>query len=101
MLNWLKQIPIFARNTSPQQSSEPSTPNHWVVYPRDAHNISRKDISDAALKVMYRLNSAGYEAYLVGGGVRDLLLGGHSATHASLAAASRLSTFRLAGKSLR
>jgi poly(A) polymerase len=37
--------------------------------------ISRAQISDYALKVLYRLNQAGYEAYLVGGGVRDLLLG--------------------------
>ena len=28
-----------------------------------------------ALKVLYRLHHAGYTAYLVGGGVRDLLLG--------------------------
>ncbi|WP_231617168.1 polynucleotide adenylyltransferase PcnB [Erwinia sorbitola] len=46
-----------------------------AIVPRDAHNISRKDISENALKVLYRLNKAGYEAYLVGGGVRDLLLG--------------------------
>lgn len=45
------------------------------VIPRDDHSISRKDISDNALKVLYRLNKAGYQAYLVGGGVRDLLLG--------------------------
>jgi poly(A) polymerase len=45
------------------------------VIPREQHNISRKDISENALKVLYRLNKAGYEAYLVGGGVRDLLLG--------------------------
>ncbi|MBY5993658.1 polynucleotide adenylyltransferase PcnB [Ferrimonas balearica] len=44
------------------------------VIPRKAHRISRNDISDNALKVLYRLNKAGYEAYLVGGGVRDLLL---------------------------
>ena len=43
---------------------------------RDEHNITRKHISPAALKVMYQLNEAGYESYLVGGGVRDLLLGG-------------------------
>lgn len=42
---------------------------------RDNHNISRKQISPNALKVLYRLNSGGYDAYLVGGGVRDLLLG--------------------------
>jgi poly(A) polymerase len=46
-----------------------------TVIPRDQHAISRKDISENALKVLYRLNKAGYEAYLVGGGVRDLLLG--------------------------
>lgn len=45
------------------------------VIPRDQHNISRKSINPNALKVLYRLNSAGFEAYLVGGGVRDLLLG--------------------------
>lgn len=42
--------------------------------PRSAHGISRNDISDNALKVLYRLHKAGYDAYLVGGGVRDLLL---------------------------
>ncbi|MEW5562490.1 polynucleotide adenylyltransferase PcnB [Enterobacter asburiae] len=45
-----------------------------TVIPREQHAISRKDISENALKVLYRLNKAGYEAYLVGGGVRDLLL---------------------------
>ena len=46
-----------------------------TIIPRDQHSISRKEISENALKVLYRLNKAGYEAYLVGGGVRDLLLG--------------------------
>lgn len=45
------------------------------VVPREEHNVSRKDIDPNALKVLYRLNKAGYHAYLVGGGVRDLLLG--------------------------
>lgn len=45
------------------------------VYSRDDHNISRSNISENALKVLYRLKKAGYESYLVGGGVRDLLLG--------------------------
>lgn len=51
------------------------TRQHLAVIPRDQHTISRSDISENALKVLYRLNKAGYEAYLVGGGVRDLLLG--------------------------
>jgi poly(A) polymerase len=45
------------------------------VVPRSEHRISRANISDNALKVLYRLKAAGYEAYLVGGGVRDLSLG--------------------------
>ncbi len=46
------------------------------IIPRAEHNISRKKISDNALKVLYRLKKGGYEAYVVGGGVRDILLGG-------------------------
>ena len=46
------------------------------VIPRDQHNVSRSVISESAKKVLYRLNKSGYEAYLVGGGVRDILLGG-------------------------
>ena len=45
------------------------------VVSRDEHNVSRRQISEAAVKVLYRLHNAGYEAYLVGGGVRDTLLG--------------------------
>lgn len=45
--------------------------------PRRTHGISRKQISVNALKVLYRLNRCGYQAYLVGGGIRDLLLGLH------------------------
>lgn len=46
-----------------------------VVYKRPEHCISRKNIDPDALKVLYRLSSLGYTAYLVGGGVRDLLMG--------------------------
>jgi poly(A) polymerase len=45
------------------------------IIPRAEHNISRANISEYALKVLYRLDRAGFKAYLVGGGVRDLLLG--------------------------
>ena len=45
------------------------------IIPRQEHPISRSRIADSALKVLYRLHNAGYQAYLVGGGVRDLLLG--------------------------
>jgi len=45
------------------------------IYTRDKHNISRKHIDPDALKILYRLMRHGFKAYLVGGGVRDLLLG--------------------------
>ena len=45
------------------------------ITPRDQHPVSRKNISPSALKVMYRLENSGFKAYLVGGGIRDLLLG--------------------------
>lgn len=47
-----------------------------TIIPRDQHNISRKNISEPAKKVLHRLAKSGYEAFLVGGGVRDTLLGG-------------------------
>lgn len=46
-----------------------------MIIPRSEHSISRANISPNALKVLYHLNEAGHEAYLVGGSVRDLLLG--------------------------
>jgi poly(A) polymerase len=46
-----------------------------VTIPRSEHAISRANISSSALKVLYRLKDAGFQSYLVGGGVRDLLLG--------------------------
>jgi poly(A) polymerase len=46
-----------------------------VVIPRSDHSISRAAISPNALKVLYRLKEAGYQGFLVGGAVRDLLLG--------------------------
>lgn len=46
-----------------------------TIVPRPEHNVSRANISENAVKVLYRLRKSGYQAYLVGGGVRDLLLG--------------------------
>ncbi|KTC65151.1 poly(A) polymerase (plasmid) [Legionella adelaidensis] len=55
-----------------KKSGKQSTNIH--IIPRTQHHISKTDISINALKVLNRLNSAGFEAYLVGGSVRDLLL---------------------------
>ena len=51
------------------------TPLPPLVISRSEHSISRADISPNALKVLYRLKEAGYQGFLVGGAVRDLLLG--------------------------
>ncbi len=59
------------------KGSNSNTTQQPIIIPRDQHNVSRKLISHAAIKVMRQLNDHGYEAYLVGGGVRDLLLGAH------------------------
>src|SRR4051812_31729871 len=45
------------------------------IVPRQEHPISRRDIDPDALKVLYRLRQGEHVAYLVGGSVRDLLLG--------------------------
>jgi len=46
-----------------------------LILDRSRHRISRRDIDPDCLKVLYRLNSHGFIAYLVGGAVRDLMLG--------------------------
>jgi poly(A) polymerase len=55
-----------------EPADQPAPPS---IIPRSAHSISRAGISPQALKVLYRLKDAGYQAFLVGGSVRDLLLG--------------------------
>lgn len=67
----LKRLLNFINPRSKAHSSSP------LVIPRDQHIISRKNVSQAALRIMRQLDEAGFKAYLVGGGVRDLLLGGH------------------------
>lgn len=68
---------------NPEISTGSATINSTVTTPftlrtvaRDQHCISRKDISPNALRVLYRLREARFGAYLVGGAVRDLLVGG-------------------------
>lgn len=49
--------------------------NGATIIPRPEHTVSRQQISENALKVVYKLKKEGFDAYLVGGCVRDLLLG--------------------------
>jgi poly(A) polymerase len=59
------------KNSGTKKKSRPT------IIPRPSHNVSRDEISRSALKVLYRLHKSGYQAFLVGGGVRDALLGLH------------------------
>ncbi len=71
ILNFFRKIINSAKS-----GAEPvGEPNNVRIYARSEHCISRKQISDCALKVLYRLQKEGFDAYLVGGCVRDLLLG--------------------------
>jgi len=64
----LPQAKNHLKNTGKPGSIAPK------IIPRADHNVSRSEISNAALKVLYRLHKAGYQAFLVGGGVRDAIL---------------------------
>jgi poly(A) polymerase len=57
------------------QSGSTNNTGEPAVITRSEHPVSRANISPNALKVLYRLRDAGYQGHLVGGGVRDLLLG--------------------------
>lgn len=70
VFNAFKKI-IQSASPDPGQQIAPAV----KVYARAEHNISRAQISENALKVLYRLQKEGFDAYLVGGCVRDLLLG--------------------------
>jgi len=69
-----KNRKIISNGHAGNRSAENTTPN---IIHRSEHALSRKEMSEHALKVLYRLKKARYESYLVGGGVRDLLLGLH------------------------
>lgn len=77
-----KATPAAGQSDQPKVSAKKPAATAAIVprlnvIARADHNISRRDISSGALRVLYRLNEAGYKAYLVGGAVRDLMLGGH------------------------
>ncbi|HHJ38274.1 MAG TPA: polynucleotide adenylyltransferase PcnB [Methylothermaceae bacterium] len=71
ILNLVKKL--FKQDSSGQSSEK--IVSHPRIYARPEHTISRSQISPNALKVLYRLKKGGYRACLVGGCVRDLLLG--------------------------
>jgi len=75
ILNFFKKIFSASDEVDEQVAAAESKQAQGRVYTRSEHNISRSQMSENAVKVLYRLKKSGYEAYLVGGCVRDLLLG--------------------------
>ncbi|WP_422381693.1 polynucleotide adenylyltransferase PcnB [Marinicellulosiphila megalodicopiae] len=67
----------YEKKTYKNRNIEKFESDVLVQVERDDHELSRNDISPNALKVLHRLQSNGFEAYLVGGCVRDLLLDLH------------------------
>ena len=67
-------MPVVSDNETGTTGPEPTGIVPKII-PRSEHQVSRKNIDREALKVLYRLRDAGFTAYLVGGGVRDLYLG--------------------------
>ena len=47
------------------------------VISKDAHQIDPKSVHSSAVNIVSQLKNAGFDAYVVGGAVRDLMLGGH------------------------
>jgi len=77
ILNFFKKIisPVLGRVEGAVRNEAEPVDARVRIYSRAEHNISRAQISEHALKVLYRLQKEGFDAYLVGGCVRDLLLG--------------------------
>lgn len=78
----MRGLLLYGRELNPQaeyalKNSKTKTRSAPRIIGRPSHNVSRADISKNALKVLYRLHKSGYQAFLVGGCVRDAILGLH------------------------
>jgi poly(A) polymerase len=71
-------LSILSKLSSWLKFKQKKSQQHYHLTPhiisRAEHTVSRANISKYALKVLYRLRESGFQAYLVGGGVRDVLL---------------------------
>ena len=65
----------FFRRYFSQDFLVPSVSTELCIIPRKQHGVTRNSISPCAIKVTSGLQQAGYSAFVVGGAVRDLLLG--------------------------
>lgn len=74
-LTYYLDFPWKTHYTRSKLSNSKSRSMQPHIIKRDQHTVSRKQMSQEVLKVLYRLHRTGHLAYLCGGGVRDLLLG--------------------------
>jgi len=65
----------FTGSASAQDTEIPGAMSGPDILPSTEHGVSRDSMSRSALKVLDKLNDAGFTACLVGGGVRDALVG--------------------------
>ena len=80
MVKYTKEVTIiikFIKNLLRRSRAKHKPIDANYIIPRTQHNVSKSNININALKVLNRLNSSGFQAYLVGGSVRDLLLNKH------------------------
>ncbi len=73
MLDWIKKR-VSKVAGKPKAGKKGAVPQADIIAPAQ-HGIPEHKISNNALRVIERLQEAGFDAHIVGGGVRDLLLG--------------------------
>lgn len=72
IITFIKKLLRRSKHKTVEPKQTPIDSKHLI--PRHQHQVSKTNMSANALTVLNRLNSAGFQAYLVGGSVRDLLL---------------------------
>lgn len=77
MLKWIDDLNETSSASAPDAPQAHATGVTPRIIPRADHTISRSELSSNALRVLYRLKEAGFQAFLVGGCVRDVMLGRH------------------------
>lgn len=75
MLDWIKRRVGRVKKQGKEMPANPNRKPAADILPPAQHGIAEAKISGNALRVLERLHEAGFDAHIVGGGVRDLLLG--------------------------
>ncbi|BBB27684.1 polynucleotide adenylyltransferase PcnB [Amphritea japonica] len=68
---------LFGSNNKSSESADNQQAQGRQIIPEEVHQIPRRRLNDAAMKTAYHLQDEGFEGYLVGGCIRDLLMNKH------------------------